>query len=89
VKALLRGKITKMNQATLGLAPSGLVEIEMDVRGSVSEGATAPTMRETSASFRLLLKPAVAEQLRFGQELHVTISTEPPEPGRPFNPLED
>jgi hypothetical protein len=84
MKALVRGKIGKMSHGA-----SGWVEIEVNLSGSVNEGATAPTMRETSASLRLSLKPVIAEQLRFGQELYVAISTEPPEPARPFNPTED
>lgn len=55
----------------------GLVDISFHVGGKISDAPS--TAKEAWADVELNIKSLVAEQLRFGQKLYVTISTEPPE----------
>jgi hypothetical protein len=73
MKAMMRGKIEKMSRDERGET----VTIMVDVTGSV-EKERSPAAKPCGAEITLRLKPVVADELRFGQVLYVTVSDVPP-----------
>lgn len=52
------------------------VEVRLDLSGAVSDARTPDAKKVEGAEMVLRLKPLVADELKFGQELCVTVSTD-------------
>jgi hypothetical protein len=75
MKARWNGKISEMRR------DNEWIYLKVTVTGSVleGEGVRGQDAKATGAEIELHFKPVVADNLKFGQELHFTISTEKPE----------
>lgn len=77
MKAKLRGKITAMS-----ITPDQWVTLTLEPAGSVTEIGTdkdnrlAPEAKATGMNVSIRVKALVASELRFGQTLFFSISTE-------------
>jgi hypothetical protein len=69
MKAMMRGRIQRMMRHGNGET----VEITLDVTGSVDK-ERSPAAKPAGAAVVLRLKPVVADELRFGQEVYVTVA---------------
>jgi hypothetical protein len=57
------------------------VNITLDTTGAVeSQGTTSPDAKSSGAEITLRIKPVMGDQLKFGEKLYFTWSTE--EPGK-------
>jgi hypothetical protein len=77
MKIKYEGKISSMSQEEVE-GMGSWVEICFDpTSSSVQEGGKGPDSKESLIELFFLVKPLVAEQLRYGQRLVVTIQTSP------------
>ena len=76
MKATWRGSIKKIEQ-TGGVKE--WVQVHVDVVGTVIDGGKGVDSKATGADLCFRVKPIIAQDLRFGQELFFTVSTEKPE----------
>lgn len=73
MKAKLRGRITAMSEIERG--DQTLVSITIQPKGAVSD-AKGPDAKKIEMDMAFFVKPLVAQELKFGQELFFTVSTE-------------
>lgn len=64
-------------ESLVGAEEQGEVEVEVTFKGKVAE--VAQTAKDCHATVTLTVKGLAAEQLKWGQKLYLTLSTEPPE----------
>lgn len=74
VIALYQGVIQKMERDH----ENGNIRLLLDCPGQVIEGHKSPESKETSIVAAIVMKPLVLGELRFGQPLFITVSTEDP-----------
>jgi hypothetical protein len=73
MKALLRGHIRSMEERD---SDEKVVAIELTPEGTAD--VKGPDAKKVLAEMTVYVKPVVAQELRFGQELFIELSTEPP-----------
>lgn len=74
MKVKLKGRIKSMQEHDRG--GESLVSVHVQPDGNV-ESAKGPDAKKAQSDIYLYVKPLVAQELKFGQELFVTVSTEP------------
>ena len=71
VRARLQGRINEMARR-----PDGWVALMLDISGALVEGHKGEESKPVRVEATVVVKSLIADQLRFGQTLYVTISTE-------------
>ena len=64
-------------ESLVGAEEQGEVDVEVTFKGRAVD--VAQTAKDCTAQVTLHIKGLVAEQLKWGQKLYLTLSTEPPE----------
>lgn len=73
MKATLIGKMQNLAVSEGG----SIVRVTFNAAGNVDD-AKGFDAKDIDATLTLAIKPLVAEELHFGEIVHITISTEPP-----------
>jgi hypothetical protein len=75
VRIAIKGKIKSMQEHERG--GESFVSVHLQPEGSV-DSAKGPDAKKAHSDMYVYVKPLIAQELKFGQELFVSISTEPP-----------
>lgn len=73
MKAQMKCKITAMSEVER--SGKTLVSVSVQPKGSI-DGATNPEARHIESDMVFFVKPVTAQELKFGQELFLTLSTD-------------